>query len=1129
MSSDPHQYYDYHHHHQYQYHKETMDPLNNYILGKEIGRGSYASVFLATEKSTQTRYVMKRIDMRQLSQKDISSCKQEVDLLRKLNHPFIVNYKESFVDNKSKTLNIVMVYCDGGDLASRIKAANGKLFSEDQILSWFTQIALGMHYIHSLKILHRDLKSQNIFLTRSNSTGAWICQIGDFGIAKVLNATLAMAATAIGTPLYMSPEICQNKPYSFKSDVWSLGCVLYELCTLRHAFDAQNLNGLVMKIIRGTYPPISSSYSQKLSSLVSKMLNKTPSQRPSLDQVLKLPMLRKYIPSSLTGLHSQLDILGIDINSDVPAAMPVQPPPAAALQPAHPLPQPLVQAQQPQPHSYPYPYPYPPSGAAARPVSQYQPSQPHHPPTNMPPAVLLQKREEAKRALEELNREKQRQKDVADALARMKREREARMKEREDQMERKRLLMKQERDRLTEVELKAREKQKKAEQNRLLMQQQRRVPVLNSAQAAAVAQQTPSSAPPSARQGSAGSAAGGAAVPFAVRQPSPSGAAAGGAPPPSGRRPSPTASSGTPAAAAAAVVAIGPSSSSVGAVSGALHTMDRQMIADVRNLGKFNRPASHPSSSGMTGGDDNDNDDDTSSDEESAVGRTPRHGLAARSIPAMPLLSAQQQQQQQQQGLRLPQPALVARHPDMPPRPVSQISAASPQPQQLDRRKPARPITGAPLIAGVNSGNSSSLAYQQQQQQHQQHHHQKWREMQSELDRIAPNYPGAAASSSSSAKPPVPAVPAVSPFDGLSAKDRVLLQKQMRKQQEEDERKAQIAQAQKEYFEQRKAADSRTRMEYEGSNAVPVGPSSSRGPSPLPSVPVQVSLVQNDFQLEDDDDGDNCVHMQGDDADEAEEHLEREESVLKSELAERTLRIEELRRSLHAAHSILGNDPNLPIGDLEDDDHAQRSSALRAPDEEEDGEIVFSTHGSEEDLFEQQEDGNGQHGHVTDADGDDDDECVSPPSDDDNDAAEEHPGRVRSNTEGSARAFPQRQPPPHDSSATPSSSAAGAGGARRGGLMDRQRLLREQCTRALGPVPFGRAYEIIKQSHQQPSVQPKAGGSGTAGNYAGDDGDNGDGLGNERAVRIALEEVLGLDKLQYWPLIDQLVFIENLL
>lgn len=159
-----------------------------------------------------------------------------------------------------------MIYCNEGDIYSKIKASKGKNFSEDQILEWLVQMGLALFYLHERKILHRDMKTQNIFLKNGK------IRLGDFGIAKVLDSTKDFANTCIGTPYYMSPELFKNKPYSYKSDVWALGCVLYEMCNLRHAFDAQSINGLAVKILRGSFPPLNQMYSKPLRDLIGKML-----------------------------------------------------------------------------------------------------------------------------------------------------------------------------------------------------------------------------------------------------------------------------------------------------------------------------------------------------------------------------------------------------------------------------------------------------------------------------------------------------------------------------------------------------------------------------------------------------------------------------------------------------------------------------------------------------------------------------------------------------------------------------------------------------------------------------------------------------------------------------------------
>ena len=125
-------------------------------------------------------------------------------------------------------------------------------------------------------------------------------KLGDFGIARVLNATTELAKTACGTPYYMSPEICDNKAYNDKSDVWSMGCLLYEMATLKCPFDARDMRGLIIKILRGAYPPLPRTFSSDLSGLVGKCLERQPSKRPSVNELLALPLIRKRIERFLS-------------------------------------------------------------------------------------------------------------------------------------------------------------------------------------------------------------------------------------------------------------------------------------------------------------------------------------------------------------------------------------------------------------------------------------------------------------------------------------------------------------------------------------------------------------------------------------------------------------------------------------------------------------------------------------------------------------------------------------------------------------------------------------------------------------------------------------------------------------
>jgi NIMA (never in mitosis gene a)-related kinase len=210
-----------------------------------------------------------------------------------------------------------MGYADGGDLAGKIEKARRKPFSEEDILHDFIEIALAIKYIHNRKILHRDLKGQNVFLMKDGTV-----KLGDFGIAKVLQNTFQACKTQIGTPYYLSPEMCQGRSYNAKTDIWSLGCILYELCTLKHAFDAANMNQLLMAIIRGRYTPIPSTYSKELQDLVDRMLTKEPEKRPTINEVLKTPFIRDRLAQFLDDAMLEYEIGHTVLHGRKPLAAP---------------------------------------------------------------------------------------------------------------------------------------------------------------------------------------------------------------------------------------------------------------------------------------------------------------------------------------------------------------------------------------------------------------------------------------------------------------------------------------------------------------------------------------------------------------------------------------------------------------------------------------------------------------------------------------------------------------------------------------------------------------------------------------------------------------------------------------
>jgi len=283
-----------------------------YEVVSHVGRGHSASARVVRELDTSQVFVAKCVSLAALNEHDQDYANQEAFLLQSLRHPSVVAYHDSFLVDGANVLVIVMEYCRGGDLRKLISemAQSGRHFPEDQIMTWFVQIVWALRYIHSEKVLHRDLKTSNIFLSENLST----VKLGDFGISRVLEQTLDAAVTMVGTPYYMSPEVCSNAPYSWKSDIWALGCVLYEMCMLRHAFESSSLLGLVYKICSDHYEPIPDFYSAELNDLVRRLLAKSETSRPSVDEVLEIPYVRTYLERAEA-------LLG-PVNADVNAPMP---------------------------------------------------------------------------------------------------------------------------------------------------------------------------------------------------------------------------------------------------------------------------------------------------------------------------------------------------------------------------------------------------------------------------------------------------------------------------------------------------------------------------------------------------------------------------------------------------------------------------------------------------------------------------------------------------------------------------------------------------------------------------------------------------------------------------------------
>ena len=259
--------------------------IRDYQIIEQIGKGTFGIVYKVKKFNDPLIYVIKQISLIGLTDIQINQVCSEAKILSLIKSKYIVKYYESFLEDDN--LNIVMEYCDNGDLCNYLNKQKNKSrpLNEDLIWEIFIKITLGLTTIHKMKILHRDLKTLNIFLKKDMEI-----KIGDLGVAKELNQA-SFANTIIGTPYYLSPEMCEDKPYNQKSDVWALGVILYELCTFRHPFDAGNHAALILKIMTKNPEPILACYSMNLQKIVNCILEKKIEKRPNCFDLLNMPII----------------------------------------------------------------------------------------------------------------------------------------------------------------------------------------------------------------------------------------------------------------------------------------------------------------------------------------------------------------------------------------------------------------------------------------------------------------------------------------------------------------------------------------------------------------------------------------------------------------------------------------------------------------------------------------------------------------------------------------------------------------------------------------------------------------------------------------------------------------------
>jgi len=282
--------------------REQRGPLgkvNGFQLMKFLGKGTFGAVYQARREADGKIYAIKKVDTRRMTTKERVEAVNEIRVLASVAGEHVITFYEAFVEQD--VLYIVTEFAGNGDLLGYLKNKRraGHL-PEATVWSFFIQMALGTKTMHEGNILHRDLKAANVFLS-SNT----YLKLGDLGVAKVLKHDQALASTQVGTPYYVAPEVWRNKPYNAKCDMWSLGCLLYELCTFRPPFEAESMEGLARKVMKGRYEPIPSFYSQALRTTLAKLLVVEPKQRASVEEILATDEVRSRMGAVADAIAGQ--------------------------------------------------------------------------------------------------------------------------------------------------------------------------------------------------------------------------------------------------------------------------------------------------------------------------------------------------------------------------------------------------------------------------------------------------------------------------------------------------------------------------------------------------------------------------------------------------------------------------------------------------------------------------------------------------------------------------------------------------------------------------------------------------------------------------------------------------------